>query len=631
MRHTHPIAVIGHVDHGKSTLVHALTGTETDRLAEEKERGLSIVLGFANLETSVGVLDFIDAPGHEDFVRTMISGTAGARVALLVVSLVDGFEAQTHEHLRIARLLGLTHFVVAATKADRVTGGDRAERLADLRHELEQVGLATAPMVACSAQTGEGLDKLHSALVRVVSDDTAPTDDHPAFLPVDRVFSAKGAGTVVTGTLKRGTLRSGETVEVLPRGSNATIRGLQVHGKAEDVAQAGQRVAVNLRGASVADIRPGGALTRPGAYQATTRLDGDVTMAAPKHSAPLRHMEQVRVLFGTTAVSAELRLIDSGELAPGDRGLVQLRLKSPVVAHGGQRAIIRRLSPSETVAGLDILDPAPPPARRNETKTIAVLNAIRDRHPEPLAIALAVRDRQPVRHARISALLGQAESSLSFSSAMTELPEGLVPRDMMEAAKSAIIRAVSRFHENQPLRAAIPTGQAIRPAVGEVGVEIASSALDRLTQEDTLVTHGAGVALVNFDPFATLPPETRADLDRLESALRAGGVSPPTYKDLCALSDQADDLLRLLEQSGQVVSLRNTSLQLVIHFHRQALDDAETALRQAFPFPAEFRAGEARAVLGTSRKFVVPVLEYLDRHKRLVRRGELRLFPPPAA
>ncbi|MCA6224487.1 MAG: selenocysteine-specific translation elongation factor, partial [Phenylobacterium sp.] len=356
------LAVIGHVNHGKTALVRALTGMETDRLPEEKTRGLSIALGFAFREDPAGDIDFLDAPGHEDFIRAMVMGAAGARAVLLVVSGVEGFGRQTREHLRIAGLFGLRDGLVAVTKADLVSPEARDDLRAQLAAELSGSFLAPAPIVFCSAVTGEGLKALGREISALALRTPPPEPLPGVFLPLDRVFSLAGTGTVVTGSLQGADLQAGTEAVLEPSGRRVHLRQLQVHGQAVAAARAGGRVAAALRGVSPEEVRVGDVLCAPGIFPSSQRIDAEVELT-PDAARPLRSGDEVRVLWGARQDLARVRLIGASALEPGGSGLAQFRFASPVPVHAGQRLLLRRPSPAATLGGGRVLDPVAPVPR----------------------------------------------------------------------------------------------------------------------------------------------------------------------------------------------------------------------------------------------------------------------------
>ena len=368
------VIVIGHVDHGKTTVVRGLTGMETDTLPQEKQRGLSINLGFAYCPYPSGTVDLIDAPGHEAFIRAMVAGASGAQAALLVVSAVDGVAPQTIEHLRIARLLGVPVRFVAVTKVDLLPAGDLETRLEAIRETLRGLGLGDVPLIPVSTYLETGMQTLHKGLEGLLGD--VPVAQHPkaGFLPIDRVFTMPGLGTVVTGTLLGGNLSLSDAVKLLPQDRPVTLRGVQVRGTARDHATRGERTAVNLRGIAADDITRGDVLCAGADFAAARCMDVRLSLLDDAPS-PLKHMSDVRVLFGTTHTVATLRLMDGGQVVQGNSAFAQLRFDKPVAAFAGQRMILRALSPAQTIGGAVVLDPHSLGVKSGDAARLAVMQA----------------------------------------------------------------------------------------------------------------------------------------------------------------------------------------------------------------------------------------------------------------
>ena len=624
------LAVIGHVNHGKTALVRALTGMETDRLPEEKARGLSIALGFAFREDPDGDVDFLDAPGHEDFIRAMVMGAAGARAVLLVVSAVEGFGRQTREHLRIAGLLGLRDGLVAVTKADLVPQEARADLQARIGVELEATFLAPAPVVFCSAVTGEGLGNLDREIrdlaLRIPPPETLPG----AFLPLDRVFTLAGAGTVVTGSLQGADLERGDEAVLEPSGRRVHLRQLQVHGEAVVTARAGGRAAAALRGVSPDEVRVGEVLCSPGIFPPTLRVDAQIALS-PEAARPLRSGDEVRVLWGARQDLARVRLIGGAPLEPGSSGLVQLRFSGPVPAHAGQRLLLRRPSPAGTLGGGRVLDPVAPQLRaRTLEARHDLLLAASEGGVEDIAAALARRDGGAVSVAEAARLsrtpIEEVRSRLAER--LIRIDDGLFAQESaVEAATQAYLDRLADAHRAQPTRAFVALG-ALRGGLQRIlSRELIAHVEGRLAAEGGIQIVRGQAALKDHDPFAALSPGQLSRLGEIEAALREGGMTPPDAAGLVAEGESAG-LLGLLVESGRVVSLRNHALRQTLVFHLEALDGALADLEAAFPPPAEFTTGEARAALSTSRKFIVPALEFLDSRGDTIRRGDVRQVVP---
>ena len=360
------VGVLGHVDHGKTSLVRALTGMETDRLREEKERGLSIVPGFAFIELEGGVIDFIDVPGHEDFIRMMISGASGIDYLLLTVAANEGIKPQTREHFNIASLLGLDKGLVVITKSDLVTRDDCDRVRDEIRDFTAGTFMAGAQITETSISDGDSIDNLTMLLEKQLLNPEERKDIGQCYLPLDRVFTMAGFGTVATGTLRNGTLSNGQEVAIMPRGRQAHIRQLQVHNKAEETAYPGQRVAVNLRNVDRTRIARGDVLASPGYLNPARLLDVELQLLE-RVGPPPRFGEKVRVLFGTCDISAELRIVGGGHAQPGSTCAAQLACQRDVVAPAGEHFIVRSMSPITTIGGGRILDNNPVKHRRSES------------------------------------------------------------------------------------------------------------------------------------------------------------------------------------------------------------------------------------------------------------------------
>ncbi len=640
-----PIIVIGHVDHGKTALVRALTGMETDRLQEEKQRGLSITLGFAHRTTARGVLDVIDAPGHEDFLRTMVAGASGARAALLVVSAPDGPEAQTFEHVEIALRLGITRGVVALTKADLVALNDRPARHAAIAVALSAAGLTPDTLVFCSAKTGEGLEALGTALDDLIGDDLIgrPAPGSPPggfflppagfFLPIDRIFSVHGTGTVVTGTLQGGDLTLGGGAALNGGRDPVALRSLQVHGEDVALARAHQRVAVGLRGIAADGLARGDVLHRAGAYTGSERWHVWINLSdrAPRG---LRHMDRVRIMLGTMSEVAEVRLLDGACLAAGQSGLAELRLTAPKVAHAGQRAILRALSPAQTLGGALIIDPAPPPLRRRDEAWRAVLLAAMEDDPSGLVPALA-------HHGR--GLLSQDDaarlSRTPFEALRTKITPPLIllgettwtRAEDMAVACTALEETLKDYFARHPLRlCAAPA--TVNTGLGRaVPLPLRALAEQHLIKAGLLERRRQGLALAGRDPLATAPPDMQAAFTSLEDAIRGSGLMPPDRPDLMITNADGGALLELLVDRDRVLALYNHALRRMIYLHTDVIAQAAAHLRTTFPPPHPFKTGEARAALNTNRKVIVPLLEHLDSAGVSVRDGDLRRMAEPPA
>ncbi|WP_340240299.1 selenocysteine-specific translation elongation factor [Sulfitobacter pontiacus] len=615
------VIVIGHVDHGKTALVRGLTGMETDRLAEEKARGLSIALGFAHCEMAGGTLDLIDAPGHEDFIRTMVSGASGAQGAMLVVSAVEGIAAQTREHVQIARLLQVPVAVVAVTKVDLIPEAALPARLVEIADALAAQGVTGAELVPCSAPAAGGTDHLRQVLARRFNALPARAAPMGAFLPVDRAFTLAGRGTVVTGTLLGGALAVGAALTVQPSGAATVVRGLQARGAARERVTAGERVAVNLRGIALEDIARGDVICT-GGQGATLCMDAWLTVSdmAPR---PVKHMQDLRVLWGTAHEVATLRLMGGGQIAPGGAGLGQLRFKRPVVGFAGQAAVLRQLSPAATLAGAVILDPQATAVGAGDRRRLAVMQAAQQQDGTALAAALCAQGRGVALWSDL-VRLARCDATAALPTGVVRLsPDHIALADDLAAVQTAVVATLQRFHTDHPIKqgAALSMLQRVTPLRGLVPFAQAE-----LHRRGEVVLRDGLVSLARHDPFAALAPHQVARLTEIEERMRAGGTSPPDVRQFDAPEDA--DLIALMVAQGRLVSLANIALKQQVVFHAATIGQAQRSLAANFPPPTAFTTSAARTALGTTRKFIVPLLEHLDALGITLRDGDTRQIAP---
>ncbi|MGC1505845.1 MAG: selenocysteine-specific translation elongation factor [Sulfitobacter sp.] len=626
------VVVIGHVDHGKTALVHALTGIETDRLTEEKARGLSITAGFAHRSYAAGVVDFVDAPGHADYLQAMITGATGAQAVLIVISAVEGIAAQTIEHLNIAGLLGIKQGVIAVTKSDMLEPSGQAARLADIRRGLSRTPFAQAPLVVCSAHSGAGIDALHVAVETLLS--RAPTAAAPShsFLPIDRVFTLEGRGTVVTGTLLGKDLNLADAVTLHPSGRPIALRGLQSRGKSRNQIHTGERMAANLRGIAVTDIPRGSVLCAAGLVLPTTCIDVYLQMLADA-PRPLKHMQELRVLFGTSSVVARLRLFGGGQLGPGLAGFAQLRFKVPVVGYAGQRAVLRQLSPATTCAGAVFLDPQATPTKASDRARSGVLKAARIGDAQGIATALSTAGQgvcAPKDIARLSGIPIDGVVPALGDSFTLLTADAISPQDQIDAGKTRILTALAAYHHAFPLRPYAPRNSVISPAIAP---ELTHHLETTMIAGGNIRCKDGQLAAFDHDPIAHLDTDQHKRMSEIEAALRQAALSPSG--DVIHSTTDVD-LLALLIDTGRVLALRNVALNQTLLFHAEALSAARTRLNTSFPAPRSFTTSEARTTLATSRRVIVPVLEHFDTTGLTVRTGNSRrmqtnVVSPPAA
>lgn len=624
------LGVIGHVDHGKTSLVKALTGTDTDRLKEEKARGMSIVLGFAHLACEEGILDLIDVPGHEDFIRTMIAGATGIDAALLVVDAREGVKPQTVEHLAITELIGIRRGVVAITKCDLVSDAERQACLQQLRRLLKAGYLEFAPVVFTSTETGEGIDALKLALRGLLGKQAASEAGSGFYLPIDRVFSIAGHGTVVTGTVRQGRIAVGDEVELMPGRKTATVRQLEFHGQAVDTVYAGQRAGVNLRNVGLSELKRGDALASVGLLTPSTLLDVRISLSHQQEK-PLRDGQRVRVLFGTSDAIAHVRLLSGEPIEPGRAGLAQLRTAQPVASVQGEAFILRSDSPSLTIGGGRILDPSPARHKRLDAAVLARLDILSSGSDAQILLEQLKRaGHDGIALDTLAAKSGQAQSLLSDILAASPFARIIERRVFYQPALAALaerlIEILARFHREHPTRLGAPLALCRAGLPAGVGESTFRFVLRDLATKQQIAVHNGLASIAGFDPIALLDEEHRTLAADIEERFRQGGAMPPDIGEVMQGDPRQERLLRMLVEQGRLLMLTGQQASHKIVFHRDVITDISARMRQAFPPPTPFTVSDFRASLGTTRKFAVPLLEHFDRIATTRRRGDARIL-----
>jgi selenocysteine-specific elongation factor len=631
------IGTAGHIDHGKSALVRALTGTDPDRLKEEQVRGITIDLGFAHLEVDGINLAFVDVPGHERFVKNMLAGAGGIDMALLVVAADESVMPQTREHFQICRLLQVPAGIVALTKCD-VADADAIEiARQDVRELTAGSFLADAPIVTVSAKTGSGLENLRSALVDSASTLRPRDRDGQTRLPIDRVFSIKGFGTVATGTLVAGTIREDAELVVLPRGRTVKVRGLQVHGRGEAAAGPGNRVAVNLGGVEVADLTRGDTLCAPGAFEPTQRLDAVVHVL--EESRGLAHGSRVRFHQGTTellgrvAIAAERQERGATvEIAPGRSAFARIRLERPAVLTRGDRFILRAYSPSITIGGGVVLDPHPP---RAGIRTAAALARYRrlDAPPDGVdateSAVLVFVDECGTAGLPMAAIPGRAGLSHAAARAVTtrlveagtavRVGDLLVAPSVLRELSERLVAALRAHHDSQPLSEGLPREEARERLFRRGAAPVFDHVLAALAADRKIVVRDR-IALAGHQ-VSLSPEESRAHA-AIERLYREAGLAPP---DAAALPAAASVPAAVADRIAGLLVRQKTLVKLdVLLFHADVLAQLKVDVR-GLKGNARVDVSAFKERYGITRKFAIPLLEYLDRERVTRRVGDSRI------
>jgi selenocysteine-specific elongation factor len=626
------IGTAGHVDHGKTALIKRLTGIDTDRLPEEKQRQLSIDLGFAYFDLPSGLrAGIVDVPGHERFVKNMLAGATGMDLVLLVVAADEGVMPQTMEHRDILALLGIQHAIVALTKIDLAEPDwlDVVEH--DVRAALRGTPFAAAPIVRISSTTGEGFDELTETIDQLYARVPPRDVSGPARLWIDRVFSVRGFGTVTTGTLSRGRLAVDDTVELLPQQSPMRIRALQVHGESVEAVTAAQRVAVNLSRTEATAIARGNLIAAPGSMQPTSMLDVRLQLL-PSVGKPLPNRTRVRLHIGTAEIMARVLLLDRDALAPADSCLAQLRLEGVTAASAQDHFVIRSYSPATTIGGGQIIDPYPRRHRRYDGGAIAHLRfaeegsprdlveqALRDAGHIPLtAHDLARRMQRDVGD--LQAVLGELADA--GHARRLAAPGAYLHRQHYDAVTTNVVRTLEDYHARHPLKLSMPKSQ-LQAAVGSVSSPLVEDVLSHLRQEGRVAAHPGGLRLASHD--VRLTPEQEAIARRMAAAVRRREFAPLTRDQLLhGAPDDSAPLLDLALDAGTLVEVGG------FIYHKDTIERAKKLVGDHVARHGPFSVSQFRDLVQSSRKFVVPLLEHLDRTGFTRRQGDLRVLAPGA-
>lgn len=615
----------GHVDHGKTALVKALTGEDTDRLPEEKRRGISIDLGFASFRLPGGrEVSLVDVPGHERFIRNMVAGAAGMDLVLLVVAADEGVMPQTREHLDILELLGVRSGAVVITKIDLVEP-EWLELVSDeVRAAVTGTFLAGAPVVPVSSVTGEGLEALRAVLERLAGAVRPKDPRGPARLPVDRAFSVPGFGTVVTGTLYSGTVAVEDRLELLPARRTVRVRGVQVHGRRAERAAAGQRVAANLAGVEREEVRRGDVLVTPGVLEPVSAFAARLRLL-PGAPGPLRSGDRVHLHTGTAEVLARVLLLDREALAPGDACFVQVKAESPLAAGRGDRYIIRSYSPVVTVGGGTVLETARR-FKRHHPGGLEALRVLEAGEPREIVAAVLAEDRPlPVPEVARRAGLPPEETAgvlgeLAAAGRAVLLSGGeyALSAEAYRVLTARVSALLSDFHRRFPLRRGRPREE-VRALWPALDVRASNALLERLEADGVVRLEQGVAALAGYRP--SLSEADERALRALEAAYREAGLSPPAPAEAAAALGIADpgELLNRLLDTGVLVKAGED-----LYFHRDALAAAAQAVRRHLEARGSMTMAEMRDLLGTTRKYAVPLGEYFDRIRLTRRTGDAR-------
>jgi selenocysteine-specific elongation factor len=628
------VGTAGHIDHGKTALVKALTGIDADRLEEEKRRGITIDIGFAHLELPAPNgetlrLGFVDVPGHERFVRNMLAGIGGIDLVLLVIAADESIKPQTREHFDICRLLSVRRGITVLTKSDLVDG----ETLDVVRLEVEEftrgsfLDAAHSPIVAISSLTGAGLDDLRQALVKVAAEVPAKDSSAITRLPIDRVFTMKGFGTVVTGTLLSGTVRKEDELEVFPETRSLRVRGIQVHGHPAEQAIAGERTALNLAGATTEELGRGMMLAPPSTFQSTSRVDVKLSLLAS--AKPLKDRARVHFHAYTSEMIAEVRLHGKKQVAPGEESFARLQLAHPMLLLPGDRFIMRQFSPVVTIGGGVVLDATPLARRqsRDEMTTFLTMMA----KGSPAEVFLARVARRGIAGLSVAGAPGEMNlrseqakriaEQLAGSGMVVRCNQFLVSSAAFAQAKVEVLTAVKQFHDRNPLMPGIGKEE-LRDQVN-LSPDVFYSLLHALSEDKKLEI---AADLVRLSGRGVVMKDEEAESKKIiETAFASAGLRVPALKDVLAGLKvdkiRAQKIVTLLLREKMLIKITEDLV-----FHREALNDLRKRLVAEKAKSPKMDVARFKDVAGVSRKYAIPLLEYLDREHVTRRVGDERII-----
>ena len=628
------LGTAGHVDHGKTSLIKALTGTDTDRLKEEKERGITIELGFASLALPCGhTLGIVDVPGHEKFIKHMVAGAAGIDLVLMVIAADEGIMPQTKEHLQICSLLGITTGLVALTKIDLVEKDWLELVRSEITDYLQDTFLAEAPIVPVSAVKETGIPELLAETDKIVSRLQEKNDDGIFRLPVDRIFTMKGFGTVVTGTLISDKIKVGEDVQILPENISTRIRGIQVHNQPTEEAFSGQRTALNLQGIDKATLARGNVLVRPQTLRPTKRLDVFFEYLA-SNTRKLKNRSLVRLHTGTTEIMTRIVLLNADELSPGEKSFAQLILADEDVVVAGDHFVLRSYSPVTTIGGGRILDPLPGKHKRKNKKILDDLQILQSGAlPEKISVLLERAGFNGINVRSLAFRLGihvkkirEALEKL-FSDRQAILLSGddttALSSHLYAQLEDLLLKSLADYHQNNPLKEGISKEELKAALAGTVSAKLFNMVLASLGKRNLIASDKDNVRLASH--LVQLAGEEDTLRRSIASTYTQAGLTPPSLADvLNGFKDQkakAQNIVKLMIKDGELIKINED-----LCFTGEAL----TRLREEYKAQL-VRDGQAtpatfKDLTGLSRKYIIPLMEYFDTSKLTVRVGDHRIL-----
>lgn len=618
------VGTAGHVDHGKTELTRALTGVASDRLQEEEERGISITLGFAPFSLPDGQkVGLIDVPGHEKFVKEMLAGAAGMDLVLLVVAADEGVMPQTKEHIDILRLLGVEKSIVVVTKMDLVDEEWLDMVMEDIRDQLAPTPYAQDEIIPVSAKTGQNIEALKALMARTIEHLEPKEESGQPRLPIDRAFTIKGFGTIVTGTLWSGQVRPGDQLFLLPAQRKVRIRKVQVHGEDQQVAYGGQRVALNLADVEKKEVVRGSVLIPEGLMEVSYRLDASFFLLEDQKD--LAHRSRVHVHLGTSEVVARVYLLDREVLEAGQTAFIQLQCEAPLAASRQDRMVLRNYSPLYTLGGGRIIDPNPPKHRRfDQTVLDRLALGLKGSKEDLVLLALGQEGiKKPKEIRQVCQMDGpafdQAVQALTEGGRLIPLADQLLLEDKARELSDLLVDRLEAYHKAYPLRAGISKEEVRSRFFSSFTPKAYQAFLEALAQEGVLVLSGQVLLRPGFSPSPS--QAEKKDIDAVADVFIKGAFAPPLPSQVVSKGEADEEYLLYLLGQGRLVKLSEEVI-FAEAVYEEAVDKIVSFLKDK----GEIKLADARDLLGTSRKYVLPILERMDEDKITQRQGDVRLL-----
>ncbi len=626
------LGTAGHIDHGKTSLIKAITGTDTDRLKEEKERGITIELGFASLDLPSGLhLGVVDVPGHEKFVKNMVAGATGIDMVVMVIAADEGIMPQTREHMEICTLLGIRYGVVALTKKDLVDEEWLELVTEEVQGFVAGTFLEDAPVIPLSSPTGEGLPQLIAALDAIASDIPGHPPSGLFRLPVDRVFTMKGFGTVITGSLVSGSIHVGDTIMVYPSEIPSKVRGIQVHGKSVDQAESGMRTAINFQGLDKTAVNRGDVLALPGTLKSSYMIDIHLAFLE-SNGKPLKNRTRVRFHSGTSEIMGNLILLDREELMPGDTIEAQVRLDTPVTLVKDDRFVIRSYSPVRTIGGGYVLNPIPMKHKRFRSDIIDGLkNLAGSDSDEIISFQVDQSGYEGVSFSDLKLMTNLSEKQLQNSISTLLSGRTLIQTDKenrvyvhqnsFDKLRKEAVDSLGRYHSKNPLRAGMSKEELKSKLPLSVSSKLFNLLLFQMIKENEIVQEEDLVRLAGHKVSLQVD---QADFSRkIVEVYKKSGLTPPYFKELSKSLDIEDsvakDVLMLLVEQGKIVKVKEE-----LYFYSEAVADLKKRLVDFFRENEEMTTPQFKEMTGISRKYLIPLIEYFDSKNVTIRVGDSR-------